>query len=230
MRTLICLLTLAFSVPAAGAQQRVPDKAAGARRDEAAQCQAEEAQRRMQAVDILKGVVEGADEIRETQMRLAVMTSALDLLWKHDEAYARAKYIKAAAALSERFASDTTDRRERSEIRASMGTLLKSFARHDAQAAERLVDKFQRLLEDVLKGNSVSLSEQLSPAQAGLESDAVQSAALAAKVLETGLPGSFPSCLNELEQRDSANSTPTVLSTWLRRHSESSTGMASMLS
>jgi hypothetical protein len=42
----------------------------------------------------------------------------------------------------------------------------------------------------------------LSLAQASLDSDAVQSAALAAKVLETGVPGSFPSYLNELEQRD----------------------------
>jgi hypothetical protein len=197
------LLIILLSALAVGSQQRVRDKAEGARA-ETARRQAEEAQRRVQAVDVLKGVVEGADEIRETRTRVAVITSALDLLWKHDDAYARAKFIKTAAALSDRFASDTTDKRERSEIRASMGTLLKSFARHDAQAAERLLDKFQILVENALKGNSVSLSERLSLAEAGLESDAVQSAALAAKVLEAGVPGSFPAYLNELEQRDSA--------------------------
>jgi hypothetical protein len=188
---------------------------------EAAQRQAEEAQRRVQAIDILKGVVEGADEIRETETRLAIITSALDLIWNHDEAYARARFIKAAATLSDRFASDATDKRERSEIRASLGTLLKSFARHDAQAAERLLDKFQKLLEDVLKGNSVSLNERLSLAQAGLQSDAAQSAALAAKVLEVGVPGSFPAYLNELEQRDSDAATAlfrTALSILANRH------------
>lgn len=59
-------------------------------------------------------------------------------------------------------------------------------------------------MEDVFNGHLVSPSERLSLAQAGLESDAAQSVALAAKVLEAGVPGSFPSYLNELEQRDPA--------------------------
>lgn len=199
------LLIFAFLVLAVAAQQKVRDKAqGGARGAGVAQPKAEEAERRAQAVEILKGVVEGAAEIRETQTRLGVLASALDLLWKHDEAYARANFIKSAAALSDRFASSATQRQERSEIRAAMGVLLKAFARHDTQAAGQLLDKFQKLLEDVLKGNSVSPGERLSLAQAGIESDASQSAALAAKVLEAGVPGSFPSYLNELEQRDAA--------------------------
>ncbi|HEX7331813.1 MAG TPA: hypothetical protein VF290_09945 [Pyrinomonadaceae bacterium] len=198
------LLILAFVIPAAGAQQQVPDKPAGGSRPDRAQRKAEEVQRRAQAVDILKGVVESAADIQDMRTRVTILTGALDLLWKHDNAYTRANFVKSATALSDRFASDATDRRERSEIRASMGMLLKAFARHDPQAAERLLDRFQKLLEDVLGGSSVSPSERLSIAQAGLESDAAQSAALAAKVLETGVPGSFPSYLNELEQRDSS--------------------------
>jgi hypothetical protein len=199
MRQLICLsLTLAFSVAAVAAQQRVRIKPEGDTR------RADLAQRRAQAVDILKGVVEGAKEIGETQTHITVVTGALDLLWKHDEAYTRAQFIKSAVALSDRFASNATNRRERSQIRASMGMLLKAFARHDPRAANRLLDKFQNLLEDVVKGNSVSPGERLSLAEAGLESDTAQSAALAAKVLEAGVPGSFPAYLNELEQRDTA--------------------------
>lgn len=197
------LLIVTFLTPAAAARQKVRDRAQGdARSVEAAQRRAEEVQRRAQAVDILKGVVEGAAEIRETESRVAVLSSALDLLWKHDEAYARANFIKSAAVLSDRFASGEAGRQERSEIRAALGELLKAFARHDPQAAGLLLDKFQKLLEDVLKGNSVSPGERLSLAQAGLESDPAQSAALAAKVLEAGVPGSFPAYLNELERRD----------------------------
>jgi hypothetical protein len=195
MRKRISLLSiLALLAPAVVAQQRVRDKAQGSAN--------ETAQRKAQAIDILKGVVESAAEIQETRTRVAILSGALDLLWKHDEAYARANFTKSAAALSDRFASDTTKRQERSEIRASMGALLMAFARHDPHAAAQLLDKFQKLLEDVLKGHSLSPSERLSLAQASLESDAVQSAALAAKVLETAVPGSFPSYLNELEQRD----------------------------
>lgn len=198
------LLMFALLAPAFVAQEKVRDKPqSNAGAAEAAQRKAEEAQRKTQAIDILKGVVETAAEIPETEKRVAVLTGALDLLWKHDEAYARANFIKFANALSERFASDATQKQERSEIRASIGVLLMAFARHDPQAAARQLDKFQKLLEDVLKGK-LSPGERLSIAQASLDSDAVQSAALAAKVLEAGVPGSLPSYLNELEQRDAA--------------------------
>jgi hypothetical protein len=207
MRKLISLLLIvAFLAPATVARQKERDKAQGvARAADAAQRRAEASQRRAQAVDILKGVVEGVAEIRETKPRVAVLSSALDLLWKHDEAYARTNFVKSADNLSERFASDETKGPERAEIRAAMGELLRALARHDPQAAGRRLDQFQKLLEDVLKGSAssrLSPGERLSLAQAGLESDTAQSAALAAKVLEAGVPGGFPAYLNELERRD----------------------------
>ena len=201
MRTQISLLLIStFLASAVSAQVKVRDKDAG----DAALRKAEETQRKAQAIDILKGVVESAADIKETRTRVTVLTGALDLLWKHDEAYARANFIKSAAALSDRFASDAAQRQERSDIREAMGVLLRAFARHDPQAAARLLDKFQRLLEEVLKGNTLSPNERLSLAQASLDSDTAQSAALAAKVLESSIPGSFPSYLNELEQHDAA--------------------------
>ncbi|HJY30362.1 MAG TPA: hypothetical protein VJ306_20185, partial [Pyrinomonadaceae bacterium] len=182
MRKQISLLLIStFLASAVSAQVKVRDKDAG----DAALRKAEETQRKAQAIDILKGVVESAADIKETRTRVAVVTGALDLLWKHDEAYARANFIKSAAALSDRFASDAAQRQERSDIREAMGVLLRAFARHDPQAAARLLDKFQRLLEEVLKGNTLSPNERLSLAQASLDSDTAQSAALAAKVLES---------------------------------------------
>jgi hypothetical protein len=248
MRKLISVLViLTFLVPA-GIAQKVRDKAQNANRAEATtQANAEEAQRKAQAIDILKGVVDSAADIPDMQTRVAVLTSALDLLWKHDEAFARASFIKAATVLSEKFAADGTPRQERSQIRAGVGTLLRAFARHDPQAAARLLDKFQELLDDVLKENSLSPNERLSIAQASLDSDTSQSVALAAKVLESAVPGSFPAYLNELEQRDATAAaslfrvalarlasgqvyTPvhaTVLSTYVFRESQVSVPMAS---
>jgi hypothetical protein len=204
MRLPISLLLIAtFLAPTVVAQHKVRDKTDDSRGpDETTQRKAEDAQRKAQAIDILKGVVESAADIPETQTRVAVLTGALDLLWKHDEPYTRANFIKTVGVLSDKFASDATPRQERSQIRASIGVLLMAFARHDPNAAARLLDKFQKLLEDVLKGNSLSPSERLSIAQASLDSDVVQSAALAAKVLQSGVPGSFPAYLNDLEQRD----------------------------
>lgn len=202
------LLVFALLVPPFAAHQKARDKAQDGASNKAEQKskedlrRTEEAQRKAQAVDVLKSVVDSVPDISEMRMRTALLTGALDLLWKHDETYARANFIKFAAALSDRFASDATQKNERSEIRASMGTLLMAFARHDSQAAARLLDKFEKLLEDVLKGSSLSPSERLSIAQASLDSDLSQSTALASKVLEVGVPGSFPAYLNQLEQRD----------------------------
>ena len=89
------LLILACLLPAVAAQQQVRDKTeGGASRADMAQRNAEEVQRRAQAVDILKGVVESAADIQETRTRVTILTGALDLLWKHDEAYTEASLRK----------------------------------------------------------------------------------------------------------------------------------------
>jgi hypothetical protein len=135
MRKLIVfLLVSALIAPTAAAQQKARDKAKSNAKQSAEQKseevlrRAEETQRISQAVDVLKGVVESVADIQEMRTRMAVLTGALDLLWKHDEPYARASFIKSAAALSDRFASEATQKNERSEIRASMGTLLMAFS------------------------------------------------------------------------------------------------------
>jgi hypothetical protein len=193
----------ATGASAATAREKGRDQAqVGARAAEA-----ERGLRRTQAVDILKGVVERAGEIPETGARVAVLSGALDMLWKHDETFARANFLKSAEALLGRFASEETKGQERVQIRAALGVLLRAFAKRDPQASGRLLDRFQKLLEDVLQDDSgprLSPRERLALAQAGLESDPAQSAALAARVLEEGVPGSFAEYLNELERRDAA--------------------------
>lgn len=169
--------------------------------------EAERVQRRTQAVDILKGVVERAGEIPEAGARAAVVASALDLLWKHDESYARANFVRSADGMLEKFASDETKGQERAELRSALGVLLKAFARRDPRESGRLLDRFQKLLEEAMKGgpgSRLSPRERLSLAQAGLDSDPAQSAAFAGNVIESGVPSSFPEYLNELERRDPA--------------------------
>ena len=206
MRKRISLsLMLAVLVSTVAAQQKERDKPeSGSRRADTALRQAEEAQRKTQAIDILKGVVESSAEIKDTLTQLSVLTGALNLLWKHDEKYTRAQFIKSAAALSDRFASDAIDSGERADTRLAMRALLNAYARHDPKAAEQQLDKFQKLLEEVLKESSDSAGERLMLAEASLESNTGQSAALAAKVLEADVPVSFIAYLNELEQRDPA--------------------------
>lgn len=71
------LLIFAFLVTPVVAQQEARRKSqGGAGANETAQRKAEESQRKMQAIDILKGVVESAAEIQEIRTRLTVLTGA----------------------------------------------------------------------------------------------------------------------------------------------------------
>ena len=200
------ILTVALLATAVNAQQKAREKGPGAgesaRKAEDTQRKLEDAQRQTQAIDILKSVVESAAEIEDMQTRVAILTDALYLLWKHDEPYARSTFIKTATTWSDKFVADTTEKQERFEIRVAMSTLLASFARHDAPAATRLLDKFQKLLEDVSKGSSVTIEERLSIARASLESNTAESTALAARALENGVSSSFPLYLIELERHN----------------------------
>jgi len=65
-------------------------------------------------------IAQSAADIQKTQTRVALVTAALDLLWKHDEAHARANFVKVADVLTNRFASDAIQKNERAEIRATI--------------------------------------------------------------------------------------------------------------
>ena len=212
MPKLIFTLIVAFLAPAVGGGQGMREKSPATaqteqRKTEDAQRKIEEAQRKAQAIDILKGVVESAPDIEDLQTRVGILTGALDLLWKHDAAYARASFIKTATAWLDRYASDATPIEERGEIRLVMSKLLTAFARHDGPAATRLLYKFQKLLEDVAKEDSISPDEQISLARGSLDSDVTESTALAAKALEVGVPGEFSRYLMDLEKRDPTAAT-----------------------
>jgi hypothetical protein len=186
--------------PAGRAQPRGGDGAAARAAEHAA------ALRKAQAVALLKGVVEGSGEIKSVEARARTVVEALGLLWKHDEAYARANFLKAAEAALDLFASEEAGREQRAEAKAAVITILKALARHDPRASEKLMARYLKLAEEAAArgaGDSTpSLRERLSLAEESLDLDPAQSAALAAKVIEAGVPGSFPQYLNELERRD----------------------------
>ena len=108
------LLILVFLALTVAPKSQVREKAqAQTELANTVQRKVQEAQRKTQAIDILKGLVESAGDIQKTQTRVALLSAALDLLWKHDEAYARANFVKAADVLSNRFASDAIQKNER---------------------------------------------------------------------------------------------------------------------
>src|SRR6185369_5010248 len=84
------LLILVILPPSVAAQYQVREKVQG-RADAAntAQRKVEEAQRKTQAIDILKGVVESAADIQKTQTRVALLTAARERRRHSKDANAR---------------------------------------------------------------------------------------------------------------------------------------------
>jgi|GEM_PF-5111416 len=51
--------------------------------------------RKTQAVSILYEVISYADEIENFESQATIISNALNLLWKHNESYSRANFLKA---------------------------------------------------------------------------------------------------------------------------------------
>jgi hypothetical protein len=173
----------------------------------AEEAEREAAGRRKQAVEILKGVVERAGELENVEARASVASDALDLLWKHDETYARANFLKAFDALAGQPSSESDGAKSRAEVKAAVNLLLKALARHDPPSAAKLMERYRRLAEAASQGDDdakVSQRDRLALARSSLDADPAQSAALASKIIESGLPNSLPEYLYDLERHDRA--------------------------
>jgi hypothetical protein len=197
-----CLRARAQSV------QSSPPTAQTKPRDAAQKAEKEEARRKAQAVEILKGVVEHSGNVEEIEARASIASDALDLLWKHDETYARANFLKQFDALASQPPSSDADGVKRGvRIKSAINLLLKALAKHDPATAAKLMERYRQLAETASKDDEdakVSQRDRLALARASLDLDPSQSAALAAKVLESGLPSSLPEYLYDLERHDAA--------------------------
>ncbi|MDT7603600.1 MAG: hypothetical protein QOF61_1597 [Acidobacteriota bacterium] len=171
----------------------------------AQEAEREAASRRKQAVEILKGVVERAGEVENVEARASVTADALDLLWKHDETYARANFLKAFDALVSPSSSGAEGEKSRVEVKAAVNLLLKALAKHDPPSAAKLMERYRQLAESASKEDDdarVSQRDRLALARSSLDLDPAQSGALASKVIESGLPSSLPEYLYDLERHD----------------------------
>ena len=185
-----------------GAAPATKENKAGAQ-----EAEREAASRRKQAVEILKGVVERSSELENVEARASVVSDALDLLWKHDETYARAGFLKAFEAFVSHPSPEAGGAKPRVEVKAAINLLLKALAKHDPPAAAKLMERYRQLAEAASQGDDdarVSARDRLALARSSLDLDPAQSAALASKVIESGLPSSLPEYLYDLERRDKA--------------------------
>jgi hypothetical protein len=162
-----------------------------------------------QAVATLKEVIERSSSIPKLEERALIVSGAAELLWRHDEQYARAaffKFIDELIGLFEaRVNSPQGETSTTSELTAALNVSLKALARKEPALSAQVLERYQKLREEATKGTPPNriLSEKFSLAKESVEVNPQQSASLAAKVIESRVPISFPQYLYDLAGQDS---------------------------
>jgi hypothetical protein len=156
-----------------------------------------------QAISVLREIVDHADQFANYESKGMLIGSALDLLWKHDVSYARSSFHQALDRFFVQYSSKTNTTAQRNQILLGIMSLISKLAKNDPAAGARCLSSFGTLVEEFNENKRLSVNDQLSVAQSSLALDAKQSAMLAARMLNAGVPSTFPNYLYELETKDS---------------------------
>jgi hypothetical protein len=158
--------------------------------------------RRIQAISVLQEIIDRAEEFDDFESQAVLISSALDLLWEHETSYARSSFQKILDRFFLEYSSKTIVSKQRSKVASGILTLISRLAKHDSLSATKALERYEKLREDVSQNQNLSLKDRLEIAQSSLGSDPKQSAQLAARLLNAGVPMAFPEYLYQLEARD----------------------------
>lgn len=176
--------------------------------------QTEEKQKRQiiveQATLSLKDILLGARSIDDVEQRAYVVAEASKTLWKYDKPFAEDALLTTANNLISSYESvvqalnKTDDAKQKIEdLSSAVRTLLRAVAKNDLKTADKLQEKFFKIKEAEISGES-NLSDKLKTAREGEEFDLEESVNLVGRIIEFGLPSSFPQYLFDLKQKNPA--------------------------
>jgi hypothetical protein len=100
------------------------------------------------------------------------------------------------------YSSKTIVSKQRSKVASGIKTLISSLAKHDSLSATKALERYEKLREEVSQNQNLSLKVQLEIAKSSLGIDPKQSAQLAARLLNAGVPRAFTEYLYQLESQD----------------------------
>jgi len=158
--------------------------------------------RRIQAVSVLHDITDRAEEFDDLESQAVLISSALDLLWEHETSYARSSFQKILDRFFLEYSSKTIVSKQRSRVASGIKILISRLAKHDSLSATKALECYEKLREDVSQNENLSLRDRLEIAQSSLGIDPKQSAQLAARLLNAGVPMAFPEYLYQLEAQD----------------------------
>ncbi|HBB95507.1 MAG TPA: hypothetical protein DC054_08955 [Blastocatellia bacterium] len=159
---------------------------------------------KQQAVLVIHRIIDRAQEISDVEVRTSVISNALALLWNYDEQYAVSSFQQNIDRLLEKYSADDATPAERLKLAAAIRQLVTAVAPRNQAQADQALERYKKTTGEGAGDEKRGLSpkERLSIAQANLDFDVKQSAALAEAILRLGVPSMFPDYLSQLEDRN----------------------------
>ncbi|MDQ3129133.1 MAG: hypothetical protein M3Q99_00025 [Acidobacteriota bacterium] len=163
-----------------------------------------------QAIFSLKDVLRGAKSIDDVGQRAYIVAEASKILWKYDESFAQDSLLAATnnfisdyESIIESLNKPDDAKQKIGNLNRAIGILLRAVAKNDLKSADKLQEKFFKLKDTQISGEN-NLNEKLKMAQEGEGFDIEQSVNLVGKIIEFGIPVSFPQYLFDLKKKNPA--------------------------
>jgi hypothetical protein len=151
-----------------------------------------------QAIETLHNILDSANQIPSIKYKTIISIKASEVLWKYEPIWTESKVTQILDSFLQEYNSVLGDSKEKlKERQLAEGTklLIKSLAQRNVRTAETFQKRFLKIKESYLENSSeknASLDDKLELASSGLDKDTEQSIALATKVIQYGIPSSFP--------------------------------------
>lgn len=163
-----------------------------------------------QAILSLKDVLLGAKTIDDVGQRAYIVAEASKTLWKYDKSFAQEAlltttndFISDYESIIQSLNKPDDARQQIRNLNYAIGILLRAVAKNDLKSADKLQEKFFKLRDAEISGEN-NLNEKLKTAREGEEFDIEQSVNLVGKIIEFGIPNTFPQYLFDLKKKNPA--------------------------
>ncbi|HSE34283.1 MAG TPA: hypothetical protein VLA93_22105 [Pyrinomonadaceae bacterium] len=205
MRALILILFISLVVPLSS-QTLGTSKNQQPKKTRTAETPEEEltrSTRKTQALQLLKETVNSSGSIQDVTQRSLVVSRAVDLVWKHDPEFAQTSISKTFDDLLSHYedAEVMASSEKLGQLDSAMKRLIATMTRNDARLGASAEEKLTEVRKDASSANTTDY-EKLSGAQEMLALDAKRAVEVAGRVLQRGIPITFPQFLYDLRRTD----------------------------
>lgn len=205
MRLLIPVLFISVVVPLTSQSQGTSkgQKPKNTQTLETAEAELSRSTQKTQALQLLKETLHSSSSIQDVALRSLLVSRTADLVWKHDPEFAQTGISKTFDDLLRHYEDPevAASPEKLGQLDSALKRLIATMTRNDARLGASAEEKLSEVRKDAGSSNTTDY-EKLSVAQEMLTSDAKRAVEVAGRVLQRGIPITFPQFLYDVRRID----------------------------